>query len=304
MKRVLFQLLLLFALSLHLFAGDPQFFYHTVQVGKTITISSNTYDYFNHTTAWNDVAPYDPSIISVSFNSSKKTFTIVGLRKGATTIVSRPQNSTSSTIPYFHIINVVDVREISIIPSINVIVGENYTYQPMINDYEASTTFTWTSSNNDVASISSVGLVSALNPGKSTITCTAANGVKAQSIVTVFPLQVSTVALSQSNCELAVGDNVRLETTVMPEGATNKAVIWFSGNENIAQVDENGNVTAIAPGYCSIYAIADDGSGKFGKCLVHVLGGETVQGDTNRDGEVTPQDASLILQYLAKKITW
>ena len=86
------------------------------------------------------------------------------------------------------------------------------------------------------------------------------------------------------------------------KGIASVAITIKDGKEGL--VDNVGNITAIAPGFCSIYAIASDGSGKFDKCLIHVIGTGDVKGDINGDGGVTPQDASMILQYVAKKITW
>ena len=92
-----------------------------------------------------------------------------------------------------------------------------------------------------------------------------------------------------------------LAVTVAPENATNKTVKWLSSNENIAQVDDEGNVVAVAPGYCTIYAKADDGSSKFGKCLVRVLGPEVVRGDMNGDGKVTVTDAVQVIDIVLEK---
>ena len=303
MKRILCQLLLL-VLSLHMYAVDePQFFYHTVQVGKTITVSSNTYSYLtSYENRCGNYSQYDPSIISVSRNNS--TFTIKGLRKGWTTVIMLPQTVYASAVPYFHVIHVVDVSEISILPSITVLVGEHFTYEPKIVDVEAKSTFTWASNNADVATISNSGEITAVSPGKAIITCKAENGVTAQSIVYVSPILAQEIILDKQNIELSIGESTLVQSSVFPQNVNSSSVTWFSGNDNVAQVDSDGNVLAVTPGYCSIYAIARDGSGKFGKCLIHVKGEGSVKGDVNGDSEVTAQDASVILQYVAKKINW
>lgn len=297
MKRILCQLLLL-VLSLHLHAiENPQFFYHTVQVGKTITISSNTYPFLSSfESRCGNYSQYDPSIVSVSYSNS--TFTIKGLRKGSTTIIMLPPTAYASTVPYFHVINVVDVCEITILPSITVLVGENYTYEPTITDIEAKSTFAWTSNNTGVATVSSSGEITAISPGKATITCTATNGVKTQSLVTVSPLLLSGITISNQSCEMNVDDEIQLSAICSPENATNKTVKWLTSNENIAQVDDDGNVTAIGTGYCTIYAKADDGSGKFDKCLIHVDGPVAVRGDMNADGKVTVTDAVSVIDII------
>ena len=223
---------------------------------------------------------------------------VTGLKSGIATFWSPwVQGNT-------YVFHVVDVVKIDIPDNVNIIVGDNYSYSPIITDSEAETTLTWVSNNTSVATVNSSGVITALAPGQTTITCTAANGVKAQSVVTVSPLLLGDIALDKQTHEMSVGDNVQLTTTYSPANATTKAVRWMSGNDNVAQVDSDGNVTAVAPGYCSIYAIAKDGSGQFANCLIHVTGTGNVKGDINGDGGVTPQDASMILQYVAKKITW
>ena len=232
---------------------------------------------------------------SVSGSSAK----ISGLSRGYGIFYTWSGN----TMKYYSI-KVVDVVNIDIPENLRLTIGENYTYTPIITDTEAVTALTWASSNTSVATVSSSGVITAVAPGKTTITCTAANGIKAQSVVTVSPCLLSDITLDKQTHDMNVGDNVQVTPTYSPNTATTKAVKWMSGNDNVAQVDSNGNVTAIAPGYCSIYAIASDGSGKFDKCLIHVAGASAVRGDINGDGGVTPQDASIILQYVAKKITW
>ncbi len=197
-----------------------------------------------------------------------------------------------------YVITVVGVKTITIPSNISLTTGDQYQYSPLITDAEAITTLTWSSSNTAVATVGDDGTVSAIGPGNTTITCTAANGVKTQGVVNVAPLLTSKVTLNTKNCEMNVGDVTLLTPTVLPANVTNKQVNWVSGNDNIAQVDDEGNVTAIGPGYCSIYCFADDGSGKHAKCLVHVLGDgttSTVRGDMNGDGKVTPADAIEVL---------
>lgn len=98
-----------------------------------------------------------------------------------------------------------------------------------------------------------------------------------------------------------VNDNIVLEPMLLPSNTTNKQVKWMTTNENTAQVDDEGNVIAIAPGYCSVFCIADDGSRKYDKCLIHVTGTTTSRGDVNGDGEVTVTDAEAVIDMILSK---
>jgi len=57
-----------------------------------------------------------------------------------------------------------------------------------------------------------------------------------------------------------VGDNFKIEYTLMPSTATNQNVIWNSSNAAVASVDAAGNVTARGLGNARITLHADDGA--------------------------------------------
>jgi len=57
---------------------------------------------------------------------------------------------------------------------------------------------------------------------------------------------------------------------VAPDNATNKAVNWTSSDSAVATVDQNGVVTAVAPGTAVITATAADGRGASASCTVTV----------------------------------
>lgn len=98
------------------------------------------------------------------------------------------------------------------------------------------------------------------------------------------------------NLQMVVGETQTLTPEFSPEGAISD-VTWSSDNENIATVDDNGVVTAVGKGTATISCVSDDAQ-HAALCQVSVY----EKGDVNGDGEVTPMDASLILQILAKKI--
>ena len=54
--------------------------------------------------------------------------------------------------------------------------------------------------------------------------------------------------------ELLIGTKEQLTATVSPDNATDKTIVWTSSDSNIATVDENGNVTAVAIGSATITA--------------------------------------------------
>jgi uncharacterized protein YjdB len=82
--------------------------------------------------------------------------------------------------------------------------------------------------------------------------------------------EVTDVEVYPKEITLAVGEITTLQATVIPETAMNHRVIWTTHNPAIADVDDNGNVMAIAIGSTYIVATTEDGNKK-DSCLVHVI---------------------------------
>lgn len=62
------------------------------------------------------------------------------------------------------------------------------------------------------------------------------------------------ITLDKNTASIVVGATDQLTATVTPEEAENKTVTWTSSNQEIATVDANGKVTAVAAGTATITA--------------------------------------------------
>lgn len=80
-------------------------------------------------------------------------------------------------------------------------------------------------------------------------------------------VKIESITLSKNAAELKEGESVTLSTVVAPENAT-ESYGWKSADEGVATVDENGVVTAVAPGNTNILAVSE--SGKTAACSVTV----------------------------------
>lgn len=132
----------------------------------------------------------------------------------------------------------------------------------------------WSTSNKNVAMVSTSGLVTAKSAGTAIITCTAKDesNVKATCKITVKNpvVKVTKVTLNKTTATLAPKETLTLKATVTPTNATNKAVTWKSSNTKIATVSSSGKVTAKAAGTVTITCRAKDGSGKKATCKITV----------------------------------
>ena len=93
-------------------------------------------------------------------------------------------------------------------------------------------------------------------------------------------IPVEEIRLSMSSVSMQVGETRQLTATVYPENASDRTVTWSSSEMDIATVDEQGKVVALAPGAVIITAEA---GGKSANCQVTVT--NVVSGGNEGTGE-------------------
>jgi uncharacterized protein YjdB len=118
---------------------------------------------------------------------------------------------------------------------------------------------TWESNDDKIATVTEEGLVKAVGVGKAIITVTSGN-VSVTCNIEVEPIQVTGISLSHEDIEIEITDEFELQATISPEDATNKKVIWQSKNPNIAEVDDNGNITGVNEGNTVVTAKTEEGN--------------------------------------------
>ncbi len=131
----------------------------------------------------------------------------------------------------------------------------------------------WTSSNNNVATVDANGKVTAIGIGNATIFGTAKDGsnVTTNCYVTVInKVLVDTLSLNKYNLSKSVGESETLQATISPANATDKAIAWRSSNPEIVTVDANGTITALSAGSAYIFAETKDGSNQYNYCYVTI----------------------------------
>ena len=121
-------------------------------------------------------------------------------------------------------------------------------------------TLEWTSSNEDVATVDATGLITAVGAGEADVTASAKD-VNISSTTHVKVVITPTGVEAPETLELVTnGENSKnLDAKIVPEDATEVKLAFTSSDEDVATVDENGLVTAIANGECTItaYIVAD-----------------------------------------------
>ena len=144
---------------------------------------------------------------------------------------------------------------------------------------------TWESSKPAVARVEDHGdgtaTVSAGTKGNAVITVSTDIGIQKQFNLVVEEKQKNTeVSLDKKEAVIYVNGTVSgndsipstVQLTAIPEAMMENGIAyqWSSTDETVAKVDENGKVTAVAPGKAVIVAKDAGGSGKYAKCAVTV----------------------------------
>ena len=117
---------------------------------------------------------------------------------------------------------------------------------------------TYTSSNSNIARVDSNGNIIGIRSGKTTITVKAKENNVSSTIEIQVYSPVTDMILNTDALVLQVGDMYAITSIILPDDASNTNVSYYSENETVAQVNDKGEITAIAEGNTKITAITQD----------------------------------------------
>lgn len=224
------------------------------------------------------VLPADASIPGVTWSSSapdvatvNENGLVTAVKAGKVTITATSVDDTSKSGSVELTVFKNAVSSITLQEAATIEQGKSLALTATVNPENATyPTVTWTSSNEEVATVDSNGNVTAIKAGKANITATA-DGVSAVCEVTVLYIDVESVSLSATEGTIVVGGTVALTATVTPDNATESKVVWESANTAVATVDQNGTVTGVATGETTISATVGGKSATYKVRVVEAL---------------------------------
>ena len=174
--------------------------------------------------------------------------------------------------------------------SLSLVEGNSETLTATVSpDNATNKAVSWKSSDASIASVDGTGKVTAVKAGSATITVSTTDGSKtATCSVSVTPktISVTGVAIEPSTLEIKEGATFQLKATVSPADAS-QAVDWASPSPHIATVDQNGLLTAVAPGTVRIVVRSKAFTDKQGFCDVTVTQDNTLTGISLDADEIT-----------------
>ena len=142
--------------------------------------------------------------------------------------------------------------------------GESKMINAMVLPGSASQNVIWSSTDDAIASVTSIGKVTGINHGNTTVRATTADGslfalcnvsVSAETVISVTGISFDNV-----NTSLLTGNTFQLNPLVLPDNATNKKVIYSTTNSAVATVNEAGLITGVGRGTAKISAKTEDGN--------------------------------------------
>ena len=213
---------------------------------ETLTATVAPSNATNKTVSWKSS---DVSTASVD-DSGKVTAVKAG---SATITVTTADGSKTATCSVTITSKTISVTGVSVDKtSLEITEGETAVIKATVSpDNATDKSVKWSSSDEAIATVSSDGTITALKPGKVTITVTTTDGSKTASCeVTVKAKYVPVTGLKMDSWALVlvVGEKASLEYTVLPDDATNKEVTFSSSDTKVATVDSKGVVQAVSPG--------------------------------------------------------
>lgn len=125
----------------------------------------------------------------------------------------------------------------------------------------SSSDFIWKSSDPNIVTIDSDGVIRGIKVGIATITVTTPDGITAICTIEVLPdsVGIEDIVLTPSKASVIIGSTIRIKAKIQPENATERDLIWKSSNTSIATVSSNGIVKGLKSGTVTITATTKDG---------------------------------------------
>ena len=236
--------------------------------GDTYTLSPTVYpSNSQYTLTWTSS---NTNVATVS--SSGK---VTAKSAGTANITVKTDNGKTATCNVT--VSAKSVTSVSIPSTLSLEADETYTLTPTVTPSDAATSYTWSSDNSNVATVSQSGVVSAKNAGTANVTVKTDNGKTATCNVTVSAKSVTSVSIP-STLSLEAGETYTLTPTITPSDAAT-SYTWSSDNNSVAGVSQTGVVTAKEAGIANITVKTDNG--KTATCKVTVRTPAVVEYEVN-----------------------
>lgn len=174
-----------------------------------------------------------------------------------------------------------------------------------ISDDSESLLYTWESSDPNIVSIKPFGPITdncchinAVGGGEAIIKVTANNGLTASYHVVVNVIELEAIGLKKTDFEMHLNETVKIETGAVPANASFfPKLVYTTSDENVATVDQNGNVNSVGLGECVIKVTSQDGKASSPDCTIKVVATnvEKIELNVGKDIDMSNKELTLLV---------
>ena len=193
------------------------------------------------------------AIITVSSNNGmvKDTTYVTVYKKGNTNVVSGESIATENYPKKIELSN----------SDLNLAKGTSSQLIAIVSPDGVNKKVSWSSSNSNVATVDSNGLIVARGVGNATIVAKTINGLTSTCKVSVadYSLKLKSINITTNYSRININSEKQLFVDFNPANASNKTVTWTSSDPNVVSVNQSGLVKAKSPGTAIITAKSNDG---------------------------------------------
>ncbi|MGN1444387.1 MAG: Ig domain-containing protein, partial [Acutalibacteraceae bacterium] len=187
---------------------------------------------------------------------------------------------------------------------LSVYTGQSVSLEAVVSPENASDKrVTFQSSDESVAQVDEKGSIKGISGGTALISAETADGHYLAVCHVTVNVTAEKIELNASELSLARGEKATVIPTVLPADTFNKNVTWTSENEDIAEVDENGVITAVKAGKTTIVckAVIGDAESEVEVEVYEPVSAIEVRGDSTQlwvgqtmtlQAQVSPEDAT------------
>ncbi len=170
---------------------------------------------------------------------------------------------------------------------ITLVVGDKYSFDFEYDSYKSE------NSNDKVAIVTNTGEIEALNEGITSIVITTDSRVVNYSVKVEEDTSnvVQNIKLQNNIIQIKKDEVYNMSVTIIPSTAKNVDLTWYSSNENVATVSQDGSIKGISQGSCTITVKTSNGN--VDTCLVKVTDDEN---GPNKIEKITLDTTKLVLK--------
>lgn len=234
----------------------------SVRIGTTVALVAQTIDAEGRALSGRAIA-WSSSNNAIATVSNQGTITGVTAGTATMTATSEGKSGTAAVT-----VTLNPVATVTLAPGSNTLgVGTNAPFIATLRDAGGvvltNRVIAWNSSNVQVATVSSTGVVTGLSAGAATVSAVSEGRVGTASLLVLARL-ASTVTLTPSTANIIIGSTLQLASQITdPSGniLPDRPITYASDNSAIASVNGTGLVTALAPGAVRITANSEGKTG-------------------------------------------